>query len=97
MFKNIPSWVKLLFVSGVLVPAVAFLVGQWLVGPYEGRFGVLGFFVSIYVDALQAKPAAWILLTALPLMLMIGKLGWRISRNAGTVSGSADSAQKSSN
>lgn len=82
MLRKIPSWVQLLFLSGVLVPIAAYVVGQWLIGPYAGNFGLLGYFFSIYSDALQAKPAAWILLTGLPLMLLSLRIGLKLSTSA---------------
>jgi len=82
MLRKIPAWVQLLFLSGVLVPIAAYVVGQWVIGPYEGNFGLAGYFFSIYSDALQGKPTAWILLTALPLMLLIWRIGLKISAAA---------------
>ena len=82
MLRKIPSWVQLLFLSGILVPIAAYVVGQWIIGPYEGNFGLLGYFFSIYSDALQAKPTAWILLTGRPLMLLSLRIGLKISARA---------------
>jgi len=75
MFKKIPAWVQLLVFSTIIVPLLVYVCGNWLVGEYEGSFGLIGFFFSIYRDAIQAKPAAWILLLAPLLTLTI----WRVA------------------
>ncbi len=75
MLPRIPTWVQLIVLSTIIIPVLAYLVGSWLVGPYEGNFGMLGFFVSIYADAMQAKPAPWILLLAAPAIVVV----WHIA------------------
>jgi hypothetical protein len=66
----------------VLVPIAAYAVGQWVIGPYEGNFGLPGYFFSIYSDALQGRLPAWILLTGLPLMLLSWRVGLNVSARA---------------
>ena len=75
MLPRIPTWIQLIALSTIVIPVLAYFVGNWLVGPYEGKFGMLGFFFSIYSDALQAKPAPWILLLAAPSIVMV----WHIA------------------
>ena len=74
MLHKIPNWVQLIFLSTIVIPVLAYLLGGWLVGPYEGKFGMLGFFFSIYSDALQAKLAPWIMLLATPAIVLIWHL-----------------------
>ena len=78
MFKTVPAWVQLVILSALLVPLAAFVVGSWVVGPYEGNFGILGFFFAIFRDALTLSPAAWIFLLAPGALL----LTWRIALRA---------------
>ncbi|MDG2154895.1 MAG: hypothetical protein P8M26_03015, partial [Gammaproteobacteria bacterium] len=75
MFRKIPSWVQMVVLSTIIVPFAIFTGGSWLIGPYEGSFGIIGFFFSIYSDALKAQPAAWLLLLAAPMLVFI----WRIA------------------
>ena len=64
MFRTIPSWVQMVLLSTIIIPFAIYTGGNWLIGPYEGNFGIMGFFFSIYSDALQAQPAAWFLLSS---------------------------------
>lgn len=61
---------SLLLAGFVVVPVLAFIGGQTLAGPYEGRFGVFGYLGNIYADlwngnwpaiALVGAPAAVVL------------------------------------
>ena len=60
---------QLLVLCFIIVPTLAYLVGAWLIGPYQGVFGLFGYVGSIYRDALRAEPSAWILLLS-PLMII---------------------------
>lgn len=75
MFRTIPSWVQMVLLSTIIIPFAIYTGGNWLIGPYEGNFGIMGFFFSIYSDAFQAQPAAWLLLLAAPMMALI----WRVA------------------
>jgi hypothetical protein len=62
--RKLPPWLALLLLCVLIFPVLVFVLGQWITGPYEGHFGVVGFLFSIYRDALQGGLAAWTLLTA---------------------------------
>jgi len=54
----------LLLLSCLLLPALAYLGGRVVVGPYEGSFGLLGYLGSVFGDALRGSWLAWVLLLA---------------------------------
>jgi hypothetical protein len=74
MFRTIPYWVKMVLLSTIIIPFAIYTGGNVLIGPYEGNFGIMGFFFSIYSDAVQAQLAAWLLLLAAPMMVLVWRL-----------------------
>ncbi len=62
-------FLSLLLVGFVILPVLAFIVGHYLAGSYEGRFGVFGYLGAIYADFLRGKWAASVLV-ATPLVVI---------------------------
>lgn len=60
--------VSLLAAGLVLMPLSVYIVGQQVVGPYEGSGGPIGFMGAIYAGLLRAEASAW-LLVASPALL----------------------------
>ena len=65
----------LIGLSAITVPAVVYVVGRALVGPYQGPLGLLGLIVNIYTDALHGRVSAWFLLLS-PLLIVLVWYGW---------------------
>jgi hypothetical protein len=61
--KRIVTVVSHLLCGLGLLPVLVYVVGEAVVGPYEGIAGLASFLGSIYGDLLRFKPGAWILVT----------------------------------
>ncbi len=61
----------LIGLSALAVPALVYVVGRALVGPYEGPLGLLGLIGHIYSDASLGHLSAWFLLLSPALILMV--------------------------
>lgn len=46
-----------------LLPVLVYVVGEAVVGPYQGRAGLASFLGSIYADLVRFELGAWILVT----------------------------------
>jgi hypothetical protein len=66
-------------IGWLLLPVLAYITGQRIVGPYEGTRGLLSFLSSIYGAAIEGDALALILVLAPTLLLAIWGLygGWR--------------------
>jgi len=84
---RIPAWLQLLLLCLVVVPVLAYLTGNLVLGPYPGGFGLLGYVGRLYADALRVEPAAWILLSAPALIIGLWKVALQVSRAAPAASG----------
>ena len=56
--------------SALAVPALIYVVGRAVVGPYEGPLGLLGLIGNIYADASLGRVSAWFLLLS-PLLVVL--------------------------
>ena len=65
----IPVWIQLLLLCFIVVPVIAYVTGIWLVGEYEGVFGVFGYLGSLYRDAIRFEAIAWFFILS-PLMII---------------------------
>ena len=63
-----------------LLPVLVYVVGEAVVGPYEGMTGLGSFLGSIYVDLLAFEPGAWILVTTPSLVVGIWTGSLRLQR-----------------
>lgn len=89
MLRKLSLSVILLVVFGLVVlPALAFAVGQVIIGPYEGDNGLAGYITVIY-QALGEGSAVAVIMVCTPLVvvLMWWALLWLMRRN--TVADSA--------
>lgn len=83
--------VLLLILTGLLfLPVCAYLVGLFVVGPYEGQSGMAGYLGTLYVSAWRGELAARLLLLT-PLLLaitwLIGLRLYRLNRAGTTADG----------
>ena len=60
----------LISLSALTVPAIIYVIGRALVGPYQGPLGLLGLIGNIYADALHGHVSAWFLLLS-PLLIVL--------------------------
>jgi hypothetical protein len=51
----------LIFVGFVMLPCMIYLVGQFVIGEYEGEGGLGGLFIAIYQSLGRGNIATWIL------------------------------------
>ncbi len=88
---------SLLAAGLVLLPLLVYLVGQLVVGPYEGGRGIMGFVGSIYAGLLRGEVSAW-LLVASPALLTACWAGLRrvSGHNPPASNRAADAEQKES-
>jgi len=70
MNKQLQKWIIFTLASLILVPALVYLGGSLVVGPYEGEFGLLGMMGNIYGDAAKFRPGA--LLVLLGPVILVG-------------------------
>jgi hypothetical protein len=76
-----------LFVTGAaIIPVGGYLIGRYVIGPYEGENGLAGYLGSIYLAAWQGEKAALVLILAPMLVVGIWLIGLRLFRRdrAGT-------------
>jgi len=64
----------------VIIPVVAYFIGGYMVGPYEGDGGLVSYLGAIYVAAGRGERAALTLLLAPMLVIMIWVGGWWVLR-----------------
>lgn len=69
--KRIVTVVSHLLCGLGLLPVLVYVVGEAVVGPYQGTAGLGSFLGSIYGDLLKFKPGAWILVTTPSLIVGI--------------------------
>jgi len=62
--KRLTNLLALVVTGATIIPVGAYLVGSYVVGPYEGEYGLAGYLGSIYLAAWQGEKAALILLLA---------------------------------
>ena len=62
MGNQFRKWIILVIASLFLVPAVVYISGSPIVGPYEGDYGMLGMMRKMYGDAILLKAGAWLVL-----------------------------------
>lgn len=81
--KCLTALVALITVAAVIIPVIAYFIGGYMVGPYEGDGGLTNYLGTIYVAAGQGERAALTLILAPMLMVMIWLgvwLAWRRNR-----------------
>lgn len=80
MPAGLKRWLIFALLCVIAAPAAIFLLGSALIGPYEGASGMIGLMQHIYSDALAGEPAAWLVLLAPCLLILIWSISFRISR-----------------
>jgi hypothetical protein len=75
-------WLYAFLVCLITVPALIYLVGGLIVGPYEGEGGLSQMMGTIYVDAMTGHLSAWLLLLAPLLLALIWKACNKLRRIA---------------
>jgi len=70
----------LLVTGAVFIPVGAYLVGRFVIGPYEGEHGLAGYLEMIYWSAWHGKQAALMLILGPMLIVGTWLVGLRISR-----------------
>lgn len=86
MLRKLLISVLLLALFGLVVlPALAYTVGQFVIGPYEGPDGLVGYLMSIYRALADGSPGATILVST-PLGIAVGWwiTGWLLRRQRRT-------------
>lgn len=74
----------LLAAGALLVPALAYLVGASLVGPYEGERGFAGYLGTILAAAWRGDSTALILVLSPVCLVAVWRLAWlAVRRPAG--------------
>ena len=73
-------WFYAFLICLIAVPALVYLAGGLIVGPYEGEGGLLEMMRKIYVDAMTGHLSAWLLLLAPLLLALIWKACNKLSR-----------------
>lgn len=79
---KIEAWLTVfLLVFGLFgLPYAIYLVGQWLVEPYEGESGFLGLTGAIWAALGRGQITAWILVLSPYLVVQLIRLGARVWR-----------------
>ena len=82
--KLLVSMLLLALLGLVILPALAYAVGQVIIGPYEGTGGLPGYLGSLYRALRQGHPSAVVLVSS-PLVVVVTwvAIGW-IMRRPGT-------------
>jgi len=70
----------LLVTGAVFIPAGAYLVGRFVIGPYEGDHGLAGYLETIYWSAWHGEQLALMLILGPLLIAATWLIGLRISR-----------------
>lgn len=78
------SILALLVTGAVIIPIGAYLVGSYVVGPYEGDGGMAGYLGAIYLSAWRGERAALTLILAPLLIVMAWLIGLRLFRRGRT-------------
>jgi hypothetical protein len=68
----------LLVTGAAIIPAGAYLIGRYVIGPYAGQSGLASYLGSIYLAAWQGEKAALILILAPMLIVGIWLIGLRL-------------------
>lgn len=66
------------------LPALVYLVGQRIIGPYEGG-GLYGFYEAIGFSLAAGRPAAWLLALSPYLVVQLVRFGAWLRRRRRTV------------
>jgi|GEM_PF-1278629 hypothetical protein len=83
LWKNRLRQIAVLLLTGAFfVPVSAYLVGSYVVGPYEGDGGLMGYLSTIYLSAWHAEQAALMLILSPLLIVMSWKICLWLSRRA---------------
>ena len=89
MRRYLLTFGTLLFLGAVALPVLIYYTGSKIVGPYEGSGRIMEFTGSIYVDALQGQPTAWLLLLAPAALLAVWRIFSWVRRRSLATPGSA--------
>ena len=65
----------LLLTGALFVPIAAYLIGSYIIGPYEGNGGLAGFLGTIYLSAGRGERAALVLILAPLLIVTVWQIG----------------------
>jgi hypothetical protein len=80
----------LILLGFVILPVMVYLVGQFIIGDYEGDGGILGLFVAIYRSLGRGELATWILVLSPYLVVQLARLFVGIFRTRKTVTSVTD-------
>ena len=82
--KLLISVLGLALLGLILLPALAYTVGQFIIGPYEGSGGLAGY-IGVVLQALRAGAPSALILVASPLGVVVTwyAVGWLLRRPAG--------------
>ncbi len=97
--QSLMNVLALLVTGAVFIPIVAYLIGGYIVGPYEGENGLAGYLEVIYLSAGHGERAALTLILT-PLLIVIAWLiGLRLFRRGqiGDTPGESDNEQRDKN
>jgi len=78
--KRLTNLLALLVTGAAIIPVGAYLIGRYVIGPYEGEYGLAGYLGSIYLAAWQGEKPALILILAPMLVVGIWLIGMRLFR-----------------
>jgi hypothetical protein len=78
--KELTLAAALLGFGVLLLPYAIYLVGQQVVGEYEGDGGPVGLGVAIWTALVQGQWAAWLLVLSPYLVIQLLRLGAKIRR-----------------
>jgi len=79
--KRLMNILALLVTGAVIIPVCAYLVGGYIVGPYEGNSGLAGYLGTIYLSAWRGERAALTLILAPMLIVAVWLIGLRLYRH----------------
>jgi hypothetical protein len=82
--KRLMNILALLVTGAVILPVGAYLVGGYIVGPYEGNSGLAGYLGTIYLSAWRGEQAALTLILAPLLIVAVWLIGLRLYRRGRT-------------
>jgi hypothetical protein len=71
MNSTLKRWAIFLLACVVAVPVLIYVMGNALVGPYEGESGLLGLMARIYGDAIGGNLSAWLVLLGPALLALM--------------------------
>ena len=77
----------LILLGFVVLPVMVYLVGQVVIGGYEGDGGLLGLFIAIYRSLGRGELATWVLVLSPYLVVQLARLFIGIFRARKTVTG----------